>query len=96
MSRSPSESIATPFWPAAIRSLALEPMMTSVSVRSPSAVASSISGMLNSEVKPGPKKASDMSRVRTSFDPEDPATETESVFVLVAAPHATGTCPKRS
>ena len=70
--------------------------MTSVSVRSPRAVASSISGMLNSEVKPGPKNASDMSSVRTSFDPEDPATETESVFVLVAPPQPAGTCPNRS
>ena len=70
--------------------------MTSVSVRSPSAVASSISGMLNSELNPGPKNASDMSSVRVSLEPVEPLTDAESVFVLVAPPQATGTWPKRS
>jgi hypothetical protein len=67
-----------------------------VSVRSPSAVAISISGMLNSEEKPGPKKASDISSVRVSLEPTEPLTETESVFVLVAPAHGAATWPKRS
>jgi hypothetical protein len=72
------------------------PTMTSTSVASPRLVASSISGMFDSALAPGPKKDSDWSSVRRSSVPEAPATETESVFVAVAPPQGAGTAPKRS
>ena len=96
MSTSPSESIATPFWPGATTSLPAVAMMASTSLASPRFVASSISGMFDSLLAPGPKKDSDWSSVRRSVVPTAPATETESVFVAVAPAHGAGTLPKRS
>ena len=66
------------------------------SVESPRLIVISISGRLNSEVKPGPRKPSDMSSVKLSGAPGAPRTWIESVFVVVAAPQAEGTNPKRS
>ena len=85
-----------PFWPGANVSFPAVPMTVSSSVESPRLIAISISGRLNSEVKPGPRKPSDMSTVKLSAAPGAPRTWIESVFVVVAAPQAAGTNPKRS
>ncbi len=95
-STSPSAFTDMPNWPAAIRSALSVAYTTIVSVASPMFAVISISGMFDSVAKPGPKTPPRLSRMRRSLDPELPLTTIEFVFVVVAAPHATGLAPKWS
>jgi hypothetical protein len=95
-STSPSLLKEKPFAPIAIESSPAVPMTRSSSPGSPSAIAISISGKLFSDAAPGPKNPPDWSSVRLSTVPATPEMEMESVFAVVAAPHAIGVAPKWS
>ncbi len=95
-SRSPSELNPKPEKPAAIRSPAFVPITVKPSAASPRFTANSISGMFDSEVKPGPMNPSDISTVSFSTVPAVPLTVIRSVFVFVASPQAAGVSPNHS
>ena len=94
-SRSPSAFSETPSAPAVKVSSPAVPMTTKSSLVSPRETFVSISGTFDSGENPGPKGLSERSTVRLSGIPAAPPTSTESVFAEVAAPHGTGTAPKR-
>ena len=76
-----------------MRSPALLPTTVKRSAASPMFTANSISGRLDSELKPGPMKPSAMSTVSISTVPAVPFTVMKSVFVVVAPPQGLGTSP---
>ena len=72
------------------------PITVKTSAASPRFTANSISGMFDSELKPGPMNPSDMSTVSVSEAPVVPLTVIRSVLVVVAAPQALGAAPNQS